>query len=115
MKEGYIFISNNIFQSLLAISEEEQAKGLMNVPPPTPIMSFIYDRPKINKFWMSNTPSELDIIFCCNGKVTQICHGKPFSTSLIGDNDPSDLVIEFPSGTVDKLELKIGQSVGLIK
>lgn len=66
MKTGYVYIDNNVFTTLLAISEHEQAQGLMHIEPPTPVMSFVYDRPKINKFWMANTPAPLDIVFCRN-------------------------------------------------
>lgn len=114
MKEGYVCISNNVISTLLAVSELEQSVGLMQQPWPPPVMSFVYDTPKVNKFWMHNTPSPLDIVFCCKGKVTQICYGEPYSTSMIGNNDFSDLVIEFPHGEVDKLGIKIGQSVDLI-
>ena len=35
MEQGYIFIANNVFPSLLAISFDEQAQGLMYVEPPS--------------------------------------------------------------------------------
>lgn len=115
MEEGYIHIANNIFPTLLAISEDEQTKGLMFEAWPPPIMSFVYAMPKVNVFWMKNTPSPLDIVFCCNGKVSQICKGEPHSTSLIGDYTHSDLVVEFPYGTIACSGIKLGHSVGLIK
>lgn len=115
MEQGYIYISDNVFQTLLAISSEEQSLGLMFQKWPPPIMSFVYGAPQINKFWMKNTPSPLDIIFCCDGKVSEICSGKPYSTEIIGGNKTSDLVVELPFGTVDSSKIKVGQSVGLIK
>ena len=115
MNEGYIYVNNNVFHTLLAISHEEQEKGLMGQSWPPPIMTFVYNEPKINKFWMKNTPSPLDIIFCSNGKVSQICLGEPNSTSIIGDDDYSDLVIELPRGTVLSSGIKIGHQVGLVK
>ena len=115
MKKGYIYIDDNIFESLLAISTNEQEKGLMGVEWPPPIMSFLYKEPKINKFWMHNTPSPLDIVFCNNGKINQICKGIPFSTEIIGDNTFSDIVIELPYGTCQKLGIKVNSSAGFIK
>lgn len=114
MKEGYVFIGNNVFSTLLAVSELEQAKGLMGQKFPPPVMTFVYNTPKVNKFWMKNTPSPLDIIFCHNNKISQICYGEPYSTAIIGDNKLSDLVIELPHGTVDKSNIKYFQSAGLI-
>lgn len=115
MEKGYIYLHNNIFPTLLAISSEEQSQGLMHQEWPPPIMSFIYGKPSINKFWMHNTPSPLDIIFCCNGRVSEICYGEPNSTSIIGSNLFSDLVVELPHGTVKSSNIKVGQSVGLVK
>jgi uncharacterized membrane protein (UPF0127 family) len=115
MEQGYIYIHDSIFSTLLAISAEEQARGLMEQDWPPPIMSFIYAKPSINRFWMSNTPSPLDIVFCHNGEVTQICKGEPYSTKMIGDHMFSDLIIEFPSGTVKSSGIKLKHKVGLVK
>lgn len=114
MESGYIYISDNIFPSLFAISSEEQQKGLMFEPFPPPVMSFIYNKPKVNKFWMKNTPSPLDIIFCRNGEIHQICKGEPFSTTTIGDDSLSDLVIELPYGTVKNNNIKIKHNAGIV-
>jgi uncharacterized membrane protein (UPF0127 family) len=99
---------------LLAVSAEEQAQGLMYQKWPPPVMTFIYKHASNNKFWMKNTPSPLDILFCYQGRIKQIHHGEPFSTAIIGDNSLSDLVIELPHGTVDKYGFKVGHKVGLI-
>ena len=113
MKSGYLEIDNNIFSTLLAFSEEEQSSGLMYQSYPPPVMSFVYDTPKVSYFWMKNTPCALDIVFCYNGKINKICKGEPNSTSLIGDNSPSDLVVEFPFGTMKNLNIKVGCNIGL--
>ena len=115
MEEGYIYLQDIVFPTLLAISSDEQSLGLMYQQWPPPIMSFVYGSPQINKFWMKNTPSPLDIVFCLDGKVSQICSGKPYSTDIIGSNDVSDLVIEFPFGTMSANKIKVGDSVGLVK
>lgn len=115
MKEGYIYISDNVFHSLLAISEDEQSKGLMYVEPPAPVMSFLYSEPKISKFWMKNTKAPLDIVFCSDGKVKGIFYGEPYSTAMIGPNYACDMIIELPFGTVESLSIKIGQKAGLVK
>src|ERR1700676_1949215 len=115
MESGLISIKNNIFETLLAISSEEQSRGLMHIKPPTPIMSFVYNIPQVNKFWMASTPSPLDIVFCCNNKITQICSGEPYSLAAIGNHSMSDLVIEFPLGTVSSCNFKLGYDVHLVK
>lgn len=114
MEQGYVFINNNIFPTLLAISSEEQSQGLMYQEWPPPVMSFVYASPRVNRFWMKNTPSPLDIVFCNNGKVSEICYGEPYSTCVIGSQN-SDLVIELPHGTVESSSIKVGQLAGLVK
>lgn len=115
MKNGMVFINNNIFESLFPTSEKEQEQGLMYLDPPTPVMTFAYPTVRINKFWMKNTKAPLDIIFCCHGKVIDICYGEPNSTKIIGPDNYSDLIIELPYGTVVTSGIKIGHSVGIIK
>jgi len=112
VKSGIVFVGNNVFESLFAISSDEQSKGLMNIKPPVPIMSFVYDKPQINKFWMHNTPSPLDIVFCSNGNVIQIDRGIPFSTTIIGSDRLTDLVIEFPPGIINSNML--GNKCGIL-
>ncbi len=113
MEQGYVYIHNNIFPTLFAISSEEQEKGLMYQEWPPPVMAFIYESPRVNRFWMKNTPSPLDIVFCRDGKVAEICYGEPNSTKVVG-SQLSDLVIELPHGTVDSVKIKVGQTVGLV-
>jgi uncharacterized membrane protein (UPF0127 family) len=113
MEQGYVYIANNIFPTLFALSSEEQEKGLMYQEWPPPVMAFVYDSPRVNRFWMKNTPSPLDIVFCRDGKVSEICYGEPHSTKVVG-SQLSDLVIELPHGTVDSVEIKVGQTVGLV-
>jgi hypothetical protein len=115
MLSGFIYINNNIFESLFALSNFEQEKGLMYCEADPPIMSFAYQNPKINKFWMKNVPVPLDIVFCCNGEINQICRGEPFSTSIIGSDCYSDFIIEFPAGTVKNSEIKLGHKIGIVK
>lgn len=115
MESGYVSFGDKVFETLLAISQEEQEKGLMHQAWPPPIMSFVYPIAKVSQFWMKNTPSPLDIVFCHKGKVSQICKGEPYSTTVIGANEPSDLVVEFPYGTVIQSNIKLGQDVSLVK
>lgn len=115
MESGYIYLDTSIFPTLLAISEEEQAKGLMKRDWPPPVMSFVYGSPRITRFWMKNTPSPLDIVFSCDGVITQICRGEPWSTNLVGEYRPSDLVVELPFGTALAFGIKVGHKVGLVK
>ncbi len=112
---GKIKISNLEMETIIAESDEDQMAGLMHVPPPAPVMSFVYSSPRINRFWMKNTPAPLDIVFALKGTIVAIHEGEPFSTKLIGDFKPSDLVVELPYGSCEKLGIRIGDPVELIK
>jgi uncharacterized membrane protein (UPF0127 family) len=114
MKQGYVCLNDNIFPTILALTPEEQSVGLMYQTHP-PVMSFVYAAPQINRFWMYNTPCPLDIIFCCDGKVSQICRGEPNSTKIIGGDMYSDLVVECPYGTASTIGLREGQPVELVQ
>lgn len=94
----------------LAITSDEQSLGLMFQKTPK-VMAFVYTEPRYNRFWMKATPLPLDIVFCRENKVVAICKGEPHSTSLVGPEEPSDLVIEFPYGTSNQLQLKVGDHI----
>jgi len=110
---SFIFIKNEAFPTLVAISDSEKEVGLMWRKWPPPIMCFPYSTSEIRKFWMKNTISPLDIVFCKDNKIVSICYGQPLSTAMIGPNDPTNLIIEFPYGTVSNYNIKIGDEVKL--
>jgi uncharacterized protein len=116
MNKGTVIFLNKIKTDvLLAETELDQQMGLMYRQPPLPCMAFVYSRPRINQFWMANTQAPLDIVFSLKGKITSIKKGEPFSTAVIGDYTDSDLIIEMPYGTCEKLNIKMGDDVSLIK
>lgn len=108
-----IINGNELCDSVLAVSRDEHTRGLMEVPWPPPIMSFISKNSEIKKFWMKNTPSPLDIIFCNNGEVIHIAKGKPFDTTLIGPNIECNLVVEGPQGFSEKNNITLGSKIRL--
>ncbi len=108
-----ISIGNHIFETLVAVSEEEHIKGLMGKSWPPPVMIFPYKNAEMRKFWMHKTISPLDIIFCRNNKIIGIFEGKPMSTAMLGPNEPSDLVVELPLGTAEKCGIKIGDKINI--
>lgn len=113
MKSSIINIDGNKIPTLLAVTDAEQQIGLMYRKDLPPSMSFVYAAPKINKFWMKSTPCALDIVFCSNGKVIDIYKGEPLSTSIIGPDIPTDLVVELPYGTCKKIGVKAGSIVNV--
>lgn len=108
-----IVIGNKTFETLVALSEEEQCQGLMYRPWPPPIMTFPFKKADIHKFWMRNTISPLDIIFCQGGKVVEMYKGEPLSLKLVGPDAMVDMVVEMPAGTVEKCGINKGDSVDI--
>lgn len=96
---------------LIAISPEEQNRGLMHIQPPAPIMVFPFKQAKIRGFWMKNTPAPLEILFCNKNKILQIEEGIPFTKNNIVSKVASDLVVEVPKGMVELLNIKIEQDI----
>lgn len=113
MKDDCVYIAGQSFPALVAVSLEEQMQGLMFRPWPPPVMCFPYKEAEVRKFWMKNTPSPLDILFCRGNRIISICRGEPLSTELIGPDEHSDLVIELPAGTAEEKGIKVGDSATL--
>lgn len=111
MSKGYVIIGSNKFAVSLAINEDEQTSGLMYIEPPLTSMAFVYTKPQINKFWMKDVKDDLDIIFAYKGKIIEICAADAGSTRLLGADQYSDLVIEFPTNIGDQYSFKVGDDV----
>jgi uncharacterized membrane protein (UPF0127 family) len=115
MNKGTLIISKyRISDVLIAESEFEQMMGLMHREAPLPPMCFIYRNASINKFWMKNTKQALAIIYSHDNRIVQICKGEPYSTSLIGQDILSDLIVEIPWDTFESSQIKIGDHIKLI-
>lgn len=111
MNKGFVIINGNRFAVSLAIDENEQTNGLMHIEPPLTSMAFVYSTPQINKFWMKNVNDDLDILFCYKGKIIEIIKAEAQSTRLLGKDQYSDLVIEFPVPVADRYNFKVGDDV----
>ena len=105
-----IILGDHEFSTLVAVSSNEQAVGLMFQKWPPPVMTFPFEKTSIHKFWMKNTPSPLDIVFIRNNKIVAIEHGEPLTTYAVGPNIAVDLVVELPSGTCESKGICVGHS-----
>lgn len=115
MKIVILKIGKTMVPALLTETEEEQSRGLMYHEAPTPVMIFSYDKPKINMFWMKNTPAPLDIIFCKDNKVIDIKQGMPYSEKIISNYSLSDLIIEMPFGSCKDRNIGYSTTVEIIE
>lgn len=115
MKNDFIEINGQRFITRVAIEDNDFKTGLMFEPWPPPIMSFPFEKSGIYKFYMKNTPSPLDIIFCYGGKIVDIIKGEPFSLTNLGPDSLIDLVVETPNGIAEKYGFSPGQKIKLHK
>lgn len=111
MDTGFVIVNNNKFRVYLAITEKEQMDGLMYIEPPLTSMAFIYPRPQVNRFWMKDVKSDLDIVFCYKGKIIEIVKAAAMDTTLVGKRQYSDLVLEFPPHIANRFNFKIGDDI----
>jgi hypothetical protein len=106
-----VYIGQYAFDTLVAVTADEHITGLMYRPWPPPVMVFPYKNAEQRRFWMKNTPSPLDIIFAHAGKIVGIFKGEPLTTTCVGPDSMTDLVIELPYGTVAELNILVGDCV----
>ena len=103
-----VVIAGVSFPTLVAISPGEQEVGLMWKEWPPPVMCFPYRESAVRKFWMKNTVSPLDVLFCNGQRILAIHRGEPLSTMSFGPDEPVDLVIELPAGTAQAENIGVG-------
>lgn len=107
-----LIVNNIAIPAEIAISEEEQIRGLQFRKSLSNAMAFVYPVSQVNAFWMQDTYIPLDIIFCNKGVVKEICEGVPHNLTPVG-NVLSNLVVEMPRGSADKLGIKTGTEIEL--
>jgi uncharacterized membrane protein (UPF0127 family) len=99
----------------LAVSSEEQEKGLMfrRTLAPDAGMLFVLATPQIVDFWMKNTILPLDIIFIRkDGTVDGIIRNAvPYSLTNIFSTGPVIATLEVPAGTAGRLNLQPADKV----
>jgi hypothetical protein len=93
----------------LAITDQQQRRGLSNLDDIGPGMLFHYPQPKHLSFWMRNTRVPLSIgFFSADGTLLQIEGMQPNSdTSHISQQLATD-ALELPQGGFAKLGLEVG-------
>jgi uncharacterized membrane protein (UPF0127 family) len=106
-----LIIGKNKFPVKCCITNYEQSNGLKFIKENPPITIFPYNKKSIHKFWMEDTFCPLDLVFCCNDKIVALGYGKPLSKQLIGPDCDTDLVIEFPFGSIKKYNLSIDNDI----
>jgi hypothetical protein len=101
----------------LALTPEEQAKGLMfrDTLPPGRGMLFVFSEHAPRSFWMKNTFVDLDMVFIDDRlKVVKVFHRVPRSRpgqaepEIARASSPAALVLELPAGAARAHGVKPG-------
>lgn len=103
------------FKVELAVTPEEQAKGLMyrKSLKPDAGMLFIFNKDEMQHFWMKNTLIPLDLVFITARLDVASIHGnaKPLDETSMASGLPVKYVLEINAGKVDHCKIKIGSKV----
>jgi uncharacterized protein len=105
----------HVFGVEMAVTPEEQARGLMfrRELPEKQGMLFDFKREQPTSFWMKNTYVPLDMIFIrADGRILNIAENTmPLSEALVSSSGPVRAVLEVIAGTTRKLGIAAGDRV----
>jgi uncharacterized protein len=103
------------FQIELAISEAQQAQGMMfrQKMAPDAGMLFVYKAPQASAFWMENTYIPLDMLFIePDGRIERIiANAAPLTTTPRQGPAKTKAVLEINGGLAAKLGIRTGDKV----
>ena len=103
------------FSIEIADEPDEQIRGLMfrKDMKPDHGMLFVYENEQMRSMWMRNTYISLDMLFLkSDGRIYHIHRdAEPFSEKIISSQEPGLAVLELVAGTVDKLDIKVGDYI----
>ena len=105
----------------LAITPEQQKRGLMNIQGMPPVvlpedqgMLFVYRREEMISFWMKNTTIPLSIAFIDKkGVIKEIKDMEPGSRASVRPSRPAQYALEVNRGWFSKNKVKVGDKVKL--
>ncbi len=103
-----------VVHSEVAVTDEEQSMGFMyrkKIPDGTGML-FLFDKDKIARFWMKNTPSALSIAYIdYKGTIRDILHMTPLSEAEVVSSVYVRYALEVPQGWFEKQGIKVGDTV----
>lgn len=97
----------------IAVTDEEQGYGYMNrkrIPEGTGML-FLFEKDKIARFWMKDTPSPLSIAYIdYKGRIRDIIDMTPFSLSEVVSSVAVRYALEVPQGWFEKTGITEGDT-----
>ncbi len=113
--------SKTIAEFMIAVADDDYKKmyGLMNLNhlPENFGMLFKFNKGQVVTMWMKNTMISLDMLFVDkNDIIVNIKHNaEPYSLDIISSEQKVRKVIEINGGISQKLGIKIGQKIRIVK
>ncbi|PIT92989.1 MAG: hypothetical protein COU06_02410 [Candidatus Harrisonbacteria bacterium CG10_big_fil_rev_8_21_14_0_10_38_8] len=117
--EVEIVLGENTYQVEVAKTPQEQVNGLSNreLLEEGKGMLFIFDRAKIQSFWMKDMNFSIDIVWLNDNKVIGFTENLLPATTTIPtiyqSNSLSDMVLELNAGVVKKDNIRVGDILKL--
>lgn len=106
---------SHTFQIEIARTSQEQALGLMHRRSLADdyAMLFPFERAREASFWMRDTYVSLDMVFIAEGGVVHRIERstEPLSLRSVPSRGPVVAVLEFVSGTADRIQLQAGDLI----
>jgi len=120
MRKGYVCFDNSYVEVEIAMTQEERTVGLMNRTSLSEDsgMIFIFDKERIQKFWMKNVFIPLDVMWIdSKGIIIHIDKNViPCSDycKSFGPESSAKLVLEVNGGYADRHNINVGDTVRMI-
>ncbi|MFO7966557.1 MAG: DUF192 domain-containing protein [Archaeoglobaceae archaeon] len=118
LKGDRVCFKEHCFNVELAVTEEEQQKGLMfrESLGPDEGMLFVFEKEEYHSFWMKNTSIPLDIIWINEDReVVYISENTPPCEGnvcpIIEPDQKAKFVLEVKGGMVNRIGLKVGDKL----
>lgn len=117
LKSATLKIGEQEFQIEVAKDDASRMRGLSGREylAPDQGMLFIFDTAGNHGFWMKGMKFPLDILWVRDNRIVGITQNIPTSNKMFPSSyypqAPADMVLELNAGTVQKYDLKVGDSV----
>jgi uncharacterized membrane protein (UPF0127 family) len=114
---GWIEVGEKQYHVVYALNAQDRQQGLSDRETiGADGMVFVFTRLQQSQFWMYHMRFPLDFVWIADGKVvdTHINIAEPAAAGMVirvEPHEPADMVIEFPSGTIDRENIVIGTPV----
>jgi uncharacterized membrane protein (UPF0127 family) len=109
-------IGGEEFRVEVARTDAAKAQGLMHRRSlgPRQGMLFVHEADEHLSFWMKDTTIPLTLVFLSrDGRILQIAELKPLSLKPITSEWAARYALELPQGTMDRLDVRVGDRVEL--